>query len=150
RAGLKLRISEPFADVTITDKGVSTQESFLASDDLVVMFGAGVFGFVQADIKSNIASNPLVLSPLLGVRERYDGTPSDSTTLEDLVRQEHSQGLKHGTQCLVRLVRGLAFTCLALQTTDTEKFEAELKRWLAGLDGIVWQMVGTDGCDSYR
>ncbi|KAJ7444462.1 glycolipid transfer protein domain-containing protein [Mycena latifolia] len=177
-----------FADVSITDTGVSTQEFLLASDGLVAMFdllGAGVFGFVQADIKSNIA----------GVRERYDGTPSDSTTLEDLVRQEHTQGLKHGTQCLVRLIRGLAFTCLALQTTqteprcalhvcfrraydvvlkhhhtfvvrsvvtlairavprrdhffaqisqggDTEKFEAELKRWLVGLDGIVQRMKG--------
>ncbi|KAJ7478378.1 glycolipid transfer protein domain-containing protein [Mycena latifolia] len=184
-----------FADVTITDAGISTQEFLLASDGLVAMFdllGAGVFGFVQADIKSNIA----------GVRERYDGTPSDSMTLEDLVRQEHTQGLKHGTQCLVRLIRGLAFTCLALQTTqtepssalhvcfrraydvvlkhhhtfvvrsvvtlairavprrdhffaqisqggDSEKFEAELKRWLAGLDGIVQRMKGFLADDGY-
>ncbi|KAJ7736470.1 glycolipid transfer protein domain-containing protein [Mycena metata] len=175
-----------FADVPTTDVGVATDEFLQASDGLVAMFdllGAGVFGFVQADIKSNIA----------GVRERYVATREESTTLEDLVRHEKAQGAKHGTQCLVRLIRGLAFTCLALQTTqsepgcalhvcfrraydvvlrhhhtfvvrsvvtlairavprrdhfyaqisqggDTEKFEQELKRWLAGLDAIVQRM----------
>ncbi|KAJ7083492.1 glycolipid transfer protein domain-containing protein [Mycena epipterygia] len=177
-----------FADVPITDAGVETEEFLLASDGLVAMFdllGAGVFGFVQADLKNNIS----------GVRERYVATSSDSTTLEDLVRHEHTQGIKHGTQCLVRLIRGLAFTCLALQNTqidpgcalhvcfrraydvvlrhhhtfvvrsvvtlairavprrdhffaqisqggDAEKFEAELKRWLVALDGIVQRMKG--------
>ncbi|KAJ7155335.1 glycolipid transfer protein domain-containing protein [Mycena filopes] len=175
-----------FADVPTTEAGVATEEFLLASDGLVALFdllGAGVFGFVQADIKSNIA----------GVRERYDATRDESTTLEDLVRHEKAQGLKHGTQCLVRLIRGLAFTCLALQTTqsepssalhvcfrraydvvlrhhhtfvvrsvvtlairavprrdhfyaqiaqggDQEKFDAELKRWLVGLDAIVQRM----------
>ncbi|KAJ6535431.1 glycolipid transfer protein domain-containing protein [Mycena capillaripes] len=177
-----------FADVQITDTGINTEEFLLASDGLVAMFdllGSGVFGFVQADIKSNVS----------GVRERYNATSTESATLEDLVRHEHSQGAKHGTQCLVRLIRGLAFTCVALQTTqneptcalhvcfrraydvvlrhhhtfvvrsvvtiairavprrdhfyaqisqggDAEKFEAELKRWLVGLDAIVQRMKG--------
>ncbi|KAJ7027094.1 glycolipid transfer protein domain-containing protein [Mycena alexandri] len=102
-----------FADVPTAEAGVSTDEFLQASDGLVAMFdllGAGVFGFVQADIKSNIA----------GVRERYVATREESTTLEDLVRHEKSLGIKHGTQCLVRLIRGLAFTCLALQTTQSE------------------------------
>ncbi|KAJ7652296.1 glycolipid transfer protein domain-containing protein [Mycena rosella] len=106
-----------FADVPVSDVGVNTKEFLFASDGLVAMFdllGTGVFGFVQADIKSNIA----------GVRERYDATPTESSTLEDLARHEHTQGAKHGTQCLVRLVRGLAFTCLALQTTQTEPTSA--------------------------
>ncbi|KAJ6572751.1 glycolipid transfer protein domain-containing protein [Mycena vulgaris] len=102
-----------FADVPINDAGVMTEDFLLASDGLVALFdllGAGVFGFVQADIKSNIS----------GVRERYNAAVAESSTLEDLVRHEHAQGGKHGTQCLVRLIRGLAFTCLALQTTQTE------------------------------
>ncbi|KAJ7078332.1 glycolipid transfer protein domain-containing protein [Mycena belliarum] len=179
-----------FADVPIAETGVATAAFLLASDGLVAMFdllGAGVFGFVQADIRSNIA----------GVRERFDAAPGDSGTREDLVRHEHeqTQGAKHGTQCLVRLVRGLAFTCLALQTTQAEprcalhvcfrraydavlrphhtfvvrsvvtlairavprrdhffaqisqggeagKFEAELGRWLVGLEAIVRHMKG--------
>ncbi|KAJ7743446.1 glycolipid transfer protein domain-containing protein [Mycena maculata] len=175
-----------FADVPIKEEGVQTEEFLLASDGLVAMFdllGSGVFGFVQADIKSNIA----------GVRQEYDSARAESATLEDLVRQEHARKAKRGTQCLVRLIRGLAFTCLALQTMQTEpncalhvcfrraydvvlrhhhtfvvrsvvtlairavprrdhfyaqiceggdgeKFEAELKRWLVGLDAIVQRM----------
>jgi len=103
-----------FADVQITDAGVNTEEFLSASDGLVALFdllGSGVFGFVQADIKSNVA----------GVRERYNATPAESATLEDLVRHEHTQGVNTATKCLVRLVRGLAFTCLALQTTQSER-----------------------------
>ncbi|KAF7378291.1 Glycolipid transfer protein [Mycena sanguinolenta] len=193
--------AKSFADVQITDAGVNTEEFLLASDGLVALFGeflrvranaklkvpdllgSGVFGFVQADIKSNIS----------GLRERYNAARAVSVTLEDLVRQEHTQGSLEGTKCLVRLVRGLAFTCLALQTTqdeptlalhvcfrraydvvlrhhhtfvvrsvvtlairavprrdqfytqisqggDRDKFAAELRRWLVGLDVIVQRM----------
>ncbi|KAJ7443244.1 glycolipid transfer protein domain-containing protein [Mycena galericulata] len=177
-----------FADVTITEAGVHTEEFLQASDGLVALFdllGAAVFGFVQADIKSNIA----------GVRAEHDATRTESATLEQLVRQEHARKTKHGTQCLVRLIRGLAFTCLALQTMQAEpdcalhvcfrraydvvlrhhhtfvvrsvvtlairavprrdqfygqiseggdggRFEAELRRWLVGLDAIVQRMKG--------
>ncbi|KAJ7254973.1 glycolipid transfer protein domain-containing protein [Mycena haematopus] len=178
--------AKSFADVQITDAGVNTEEFLLASDSLVALFdllASGVFGFVQADIKSNIA----------GLRERYNATRAVSATLEDLVRQEQGQDSNDGTRCLVRLVRGLDFTCLALQTTQSEptlalhvcfrraydvvlrhhhafvvrsvvtlairavprrdhfyaqisqggdrnKFEAELRRWLVGLDIIVQRM----------
>ncbi|KAJ7208580.1 glycolipid transfer protein [Mycena pura] len=175
-----------FADVPIRETGVDAEAFLLASDGLVAMFdllGAGVFAFVQADIKSNIT----------GIRELYDTNRAESITLEDLVRHEHAHGARHGTQCLIRLIRGLAFTCCALQTAqtdpactlhvcfrraydvvlrhhhtfvvrsvvtlairavprrdqffarlaqggDAEKFEHELKRWLAGLDEIVQRM----------
>ncbi|KAJ7260133.1 glycolipid transfer protein domain-containing protein [Mycena rebaudengoi] len=105
--------AKSFADVPITDSGVETDSFLLASDGLVSMFdllGSGVFGFVQADIRSNIA----------GVRERYESTRAESGSLEDLVRYENAMGAKHGTQCLVRLIRGLAFTCLALQNTQSD------------------------------
>ncbi|KAF8066476.1 glycolipid transfer protein domain-containing protein [Lyophyllum atratum] len=172
-----------FADVPITEEGIDTQAFLEASDGLVQMFdllGSGVFGFVQSDIRSNIA----------GVRTRYEATRDVSGTLEGLVRTEAQESQKHGIPCLVRLTRGLAFTCQALlnmqsdtsaelhvcfrRSYDTvlrhhhtflirsvvsvairavphraqfyarisqggsiEKLDAELARWLVGLDGIV-------------
>ncbi|KAJ7208623.1 glycolipid transfer protein domain-containing protein [Mycena pura] len=100
-------------DSANVETGVDAEAFLLASDGLVAMFdllGAGVFAFVQADIKSNIT----------GIRERYDANRAESITLEDLVRHEHADGARHGTQCLVRLIRELAFTCCALQTTQTD------------------------------
>jgi hypothetical protein len=69
--------SQSFADVPITDDGVDTETFLQASDGLVQMFGekivydfansptnaatttellgSGVFGFVQNDIRSNVA-----------------------------------------------------------------------------------------------
>ncbi|KAF7288896.1 Glycolipid transfer protein [Mycena indigotica] len=103
-----------FADVPIQPKGIDTDDFLLASDGLVAMFdllGAGVFSFVQADLKSNIA----------GVRERFVGHYTQSTSLEKLVEYEREEGAgKHATQCLVRLIRGLWFTQLALQTAQAE------------------------------
>jgi len=175
--------AKSFADVPITDDGVETVSFLSASTDFVNMFdllGTGVFGFVQADLRSNLA----------GVRDRYEATPSQSVTLEKLVIYEAQENKRHGTACLVRLVRGLLFTCQALQNMQSdrtselhvcfkrsydvvlkhhhtflvrsavsvairavpyrqdfynrltqggshEKFDAELTKWLVGLDTIV-------------
>ncbi|KAN0088338.1 Glycolipid transfer domain containing protein [Tylopilus felleus] len=97
-----------FANVPIAEHGVDTVTFLEASDGLVKLFdllGSGVFGFVQADIKGNIE----------GVRSRYRDTSERSTTLENLVRSETSEGLRNGTACLIRLTRGLMFLCKALQ-----------------------------------
>ncbi|KAF9070598.1 glycolipid transfer protein [Rhodocollybia butyracea] len=87
----------------------SFDTSFLeASDGLVTMFdlfGSRVFGFVQSDIKSNIG----------GVRAYYENHQNSSKTLEDLVRSEAGSHPKHGTACLIRLIRGLALTQHALK-----------------------------------
>ncbi|KAF5372314.1 hypothetical protein D9615_009229 [Tricholomella constricta] len=176
-----------FADVSLTDDGIDTQAFLEASDGLVQMFdllGSGVFGFVQSDLRSNIA----------GVRARYESTRDASATVEGLVRSEVPEAHKHGTPCLVRLTRGLAFTCQALQNmqSDTsselhicfkrsydtvlrhhhsfiirsvvlvairavprrtefyariaqggsiEKLDAELARWLVGLDALVKRII---------
>ncbi|KIM78101.1 hypothetical protein PILCRDRAFT_824815 [Piloderma croceum F 1598] len=99
--------AKSFADVPITREGVDTETFLEASDGLVQMFellGSGVFGFVQNDIRSNVA----------GVRERYKAATEDSVTLEQLVRVENEGGSRVATACLIRLVRGLAFTCSAL------------------------------------
>ncbi|KIJ93765.1 hypothetical protein K443DRAFT_684230 [Laccaria amethystina LaAM-08-1] len=109
-----------FVDVPISEKGVETQSFLEASDGLVQLFdllGSGVFGFVQADIRGNIQ----------GVRSRYETARDASGTLESLVEHEHqecacsaTQVHKHGTPCLVRLIRGLAFTCKALQNMQAD------------------------------
>ncbi|KAI0057389.1 glycolipid transfer protein [Artomyces pyxidatus] len=109
-----------FADVPITDAGVDTVAFLEASDGLMNLFdllGGGVFGFVQTDLRNNIA----------GVRERHAAHASESATLESLVVTEAGEPtkLKHGTACLTRLTRGLAFTCRALQEMQADR-SAEL------------------------
>ncbi|KAH9479039.1 Pleckstrin homology domain-containing family A member 8 [Psilocybe cubensis] len=101
-----------FADVPFTGEdgqgGVETEAFLAASDGLVQLFdllGSGVFGFVQADIRGNIN----------GVRARYDSHKDASRTLEELVQSEKNEPHRHATPCLVRLIRGLLFTCRALQ-----------------------------------
>ncbi|ESK88848.1 het-c2 protein [Moniliophthora roreri MCA 2997] len=103
-----------FADVKIIGDGVDTQDFLEASDGLVKMFdllGSGVFGFVQTDIRNNIT----------GVKERYKSHSFTSKTLENLVEGEAGEANRHGTACLVRLVRGLAFTCQALQNMQADR-----------------------------
>ncbi|KAK7038779.1 hypothetical protein VNI00_010665 [Paramarasmius palmivorus] len=103
-----------FADVEIADKGVDTVGFLEASDGLVNMFdllGSGVFGFVQTDIRNNIS----------GVRDRYTANTDISDTLEQLVEGESKENNRHGTACLVRLIRGLAFTCQALQNMQADR-----------------------------
>lgn len=92
--------------------------------DLVVsadLLGSGVFGFVQADIKGNIEErrrfsiHTFFFFPfrkeayidwsVQGVRARYRDASQSSTTLENLVRSEMSEGVRNGTPCLVRLTR---------------------------------------------
>ncbi|KAI0820268.1 glycolipid transfer protein [Trametes gibbosa] len=178
--------AKSFADVPITADGVDSHSFLLASTDFVNMFdllGGGVFSFVQNDLRSNIA----------GVRRRYDAAPAESPTLERLVENECARsavGDRDGTACLVRLLRGLWFTCEALrnmqedrdaelhacfkrsydanlkhhhsfivrsvvsvairavphrgefygrltQGGSQEKFESELRKWVAGLEALV-------------
>ncbi|KAI0675645.1 glycolipid transfer protein [Trametes maxima] len=112
--------AKSFADVPITDDGVDTAVFLLASTDFVNMFdllGGGVFAFVQNDLRSNIT----------GVRHRFDAASAESPTLEKLVTNECSGGAgdRHGTACLVRLLRGLWFTCEALRNMQRDR-NAEL------------------------
>ncbi|TFL07521.1 glycolipid transfer protein [Pterulicium gracile] len=88
---------------------VPTQKFLEASDGLIKMFdliGGAVFGFVQTDLKSNIA----------GVRRYFESTKETSPTLELLAESDQSSGgSKEATACLVRLLRGLSLTYNALQ-----------------------------------
>ncbi|KAF5341245.1 hypothetical protein D9611_006148 [Ephemerocybe angulata] len=150
-----------FADVPITDNSIETYSFLEASDGLVEMFdlfGSGVFGFVQSDLRSNIN----------GVRGRYEARKDSSGTLEALVSSEFQEegSSRYATACLVRLTRGLALTYKALQHMQSdrslslhvairavpyrrdfyerlgqgasaEKLDEDLAKWLAGLDIIV-------------
>ncbi|PCH44573.1 glycolipid transfer protein [Wolfiporia cocos MD-104 SS10] len=106
--------AKSFADVPITEDGVETALFLLATSDFLNMFdllGNGVFGFVQHDLRNNLA----------GVRGRYEATSTRSTTLEKLVICEAEENQRHGTACLVRLIRGLLFTCQALQNMQNDR-----------------------------
>jgi hypothetical protein len=108
-----------FAHVPITSDGVETFSFLEAADGLMDLFdllGGPVFAFVQTDLRNNIT----------GVRARYNAHKSVSETLENLVQAEAREGGMQGTACLVRLTRGLFFTCRALQHAQ-EDHEAELR-----------------------
>ncbi|KAF9522362.1 glycolipid transfer protein domain-containing protein [Crepidotus variabilis] len=103
-----------YVDVPVTDTGVESRSFFEATDGLVQMFdlfGSGVFGFIQADLKSNIN----------GVRTRYEAQPDRCGTLEDLVRSASSDPNQTAIPCLVRLMRGLSLTCKALQHMQQDR-----------------------------
>jgi len=79
------------------------------------ILGSAAFSVVQADLRGNIAK----------VRARYDAVPDASTTLEQLVENEQGEKKRTATEGLMWLVRGLSFTCKALQLLQADQ-SAEL------------------------
>ena len=74
------------------------------------------------------------------MRARYDAAPAESTTLELLVVNEKGEKKRTATEGLMWLLRGLAFTCKALQIAQadasaelsaafTQGYEATLKKF---------------------
>ena len=55
------------------------------------------------------------------VRARYDAAPAQSATLEQLVENEKGEKKRTATEGLMWLVRGLSFTCKALQITQANQ-----------------------------
>jgi len=105
-----------FADVSITDAGVDTVAFLEAAEGLVGLFdllGSAAFSMVQADLKGNITK----------VRARYDALPAQCATLEELVENEKGEKKRTATEGLMWLLRGLAFTCKALQVAQKDKNE---------------------------
>jgi len=103
-----------FADVPITDAGVDTLAFLEASEGLLGLFdllGSAAFAPVQSDIKGNIVK----------VRARYDAAPALSATLEELVNNEKGEKKRTATEGLMWLLRGLSFTCKALQNSQSNK-----------------------------
>ncbi|SJK97165.1 related to het-c2 protein [Armillaria ostoyae] len=111
-----LETVKSFADVPVTDAGVDTLAFLEASEGLVGIFdllGSSAFVVVQSDLKGNIAK----------VRARYDAAPSQSATLEQLVENEKGEKKRTATEGLMWLLRGLSFTCKALQNAQLKKDE---------------------------
>jgi len=111
-----LETVKSFADVPITDAGVDTMSFLQASDGLVGLFdllGSAAFSVVQSDLKGNIAK----------VRARYEATPILSATLESLVENEKGEKKRTATEGLLWLLRGLSFTCKALENAQSNKTE---------------------------
>lgn len=128
-----LETVKSFADVPITDAGVDTVAFLEAAQGVLGLFdllGSAAFAAVQSDLKGNIAK----------VRARYDAVPAQSGTLELLVENEKGEKKRTATEGLLWLLRGLAFTCKALQIAQankskelsaafTEAYEATLKKY---------------------
>ncbi|KAF7357841.1 Glycolipid transfer protein [Mycena venus] len=111
-----LETVKSFADVEITDAGVNTTQFLEAAEGLVGLFdilGSAAFSVVQNDLKGNIAK----------VRTRYDAAPALSGTLEKLVENEKGEKKRTATEGLMWLLRGLSFTCKALQNAQANKTE---------------------------
>jgi len=113
-----LETVKSFADVPVTDAGVSTVEFLQAAEGLTGMFdllGSAAFSVVQSDLTGNIKK----------IRTRYEATPTLSATLESLVENEVGEKGRTATQGLLWLNRGLSFTCQALENAQKDK-EKEL------------------------
>ncbi|KIK69282.1 hypothetical protein GYMLUDRAFT_152798 [Collybiopsis luxurians FD-317 M1] len=103
-----------FADVPITDAGVDTVAFLEAATGVLGLFdllGSTAFTPVTADLKGNITK----------VRARYEATPTQSATLEELVKNEQGEKKRPATEGLMWLLRGLAFTCAALLAAQADK-----------------------------
>ncbi|KAK2467172.1 hypothetical protein APHAL10511_000721 [Amanita phalloides] len=123
--------AKSFADVAITEKGVNTQDFIEASDALLHLFdllGSSVFSFVQTDLKNNLD----------GVRRHYESHKDESQTLEALVLSESNEPHRHAIPCLVRFVRGLAFTCKALQNVQKDPSAELYICFKRSYDEILW------------
>ncbi|KAF9973321.1 hypothetical protein BGZ73_003433 [Actinomortierella ambigua] len=96
-----------FADVTVTDQGVNTEEFLSAAESLVEIFGlfGTVFGIVQKDMNGNIEK----------IRTRYLTNPAINSTLQNLVKAEVAEKKKTATEGLLWLTRGLDFTLQSLE-----------------------------------
>ncbi|EIN11532.1 glycolipid transfer protein [Punctularia strigosozonata HHB-11173 SS5] len=111
-----LETVKSFATVEVTDAGVDTLQFLEATNGLIGMFdllGSAAFSAVQSDLKGNVTK----------IRARYDAAPAQSATLEELVKNEQGEKKRTATEGLMWLLRGLSFTCKALQNAQANKSE---------------------------
>lgn len=112
--------SKSFVDVPVAEnKAVSTSEFLLAAESLTTIFdsmGSIAFAPVKNDILGNVTK----------LRERQLEAPGLSENIQDLCRNELKAKKHKATEGLVWLVRGLEFTCTALDHNQ-KKASAEMK-----------------------
>ncbi|KAH7890169.1 het-c2 protein [Phlebopus sp. FC_14] len=128
-----LETVKSFADVPITDSGVDTIAFLEAAEGVVRLFKLlenPAFAPVVSDLEGNITK----------VRTRYNSHPTESVTLELLLANEKNEKKRPATEGLMWLLRGLLFTCKALQTAQldtkvgladafTKGYEGSLKKY---------------------
>ncbi|OLL27127.1 putative protein PLEKHA9 [Neolecta irregularis DAH-3] len=104
-----------FADVPITDAGISTTEFLEASEALVMLFdviGGTAFSLVKSDMRTNIKK----------IRDRQLGHLEQSATLQILVEHENATEKKRvATEGFLWLARGLQFTAAGLRKNIDDK-----------------------------
>jgi hypothetical protein len=71
------------------------------------------------------------------VRARYGATPTLSATLESLVENEKGEKKRTATEGLLWLLRGLSFTCKALQNAQSNKAEELAAAFTKSYDGTL-------------
>ncbi|KAI6770937.1 hypothetical protein HG531_009792 [Fusarium graminearum] len=104
-------LKRSFVDVPVdaaNGDAVSTTEFLEASESLTTIFdaiGGMAFGPVKKDILGNVEK----------LRARQAAAPAESGTVQDLVRNELKTGKHTATEGCLWLVRGLDFTCQALE-----------------------------------
>jgi len=119
-----------FADVSVTDAGVDTPQFLQAAEGVVGLFdvlGSAAFTTVQSDLKGNIAK----------VRARYEANPTLSATLELLVENEKGEKKRTATEGQMWLLRGLNFTCKALQNAQANSSEELSVAFTKAYDGTL-------------
>ncbi|KAJ1302549.1 hypothetical protein OPQ81_002866 [Rhizoctonia solani] len=138
-------LKKSYVDVPVTDDGVDTASFLDASDGVVELFShfqSAAFKPVQSDISGNIAK----------VRARLESHPTESVTLEKLVANEKKEKKQPATEGLMWLLRGLSFTCKALQhcqadnsvelsTGFNESYPQTLKPYHGMLVGTVFNLA---------
>ncbi|KAK2071057.1 hypothetical protein P8C59_005510 [Phyllachora maydis] len=108
-----------FVDVPVdADKNnaISTTEFLEAAESLTTMFdilGSVAFAPVKNDLLGNIKK----------IRERQLAAPADSGTIQELVVNELKTKTHRATEGLLWLVRGLEFTCIALNQNVNKRSE---------------------------
>jgi hypothetical protein len=75
--------------------------------------------------------------PTQKVRARYDETPTLSNTLEKLVENEKGEKKRKATEGLLWLLRGLQFTCKALQNAQANASEELAEAFIKSYEGTL-------------
>ncbi|KAF4621369.1 hypothetical protein D9613_000314 [Agrocybe pediades] len=110
-----LETVKSFADVPVTDAGVDTVAFLEAADGLVGLFdllGSAAFSVVQSDLKGNITAShiPLCMKAL-------------QSNIKTIEKNEKGEKKRTATEGLMWLLRGLSFTCKALENAQKNKSE---------------------------
>ncbi|KAG0368228.1 glycolipid transfer protein domain-containing protein [Gamsiella multidivaricata] len=123
-----------YADVTITDQGINTEEFLQATEGLIKIFDlfGSVFSVVQNDMNGNVKK----------IRERFLQNPAANSTLQNLVNGEIAEKKKTATEGLLWLTRGLDFTLQSLERSEANPNEELSVSFTKGYENTLRQYHG--------